>query len=389
MGPALAADPTPQPRPLSALGLAELEQLALQHNPTMAQAMAQVDSSRGKAVQAGLYPNPTIGYASDQVGAAGTLGETQGAFVQQIIVTAGKLRLSRAKFNQEAYEAEIRVIQQQYRVLNGVRSGYYELLALNRMIDLHRRILANAEESLLTHKEMFNTGQANRADVLLAQVAVNDAKIELRGMENRYTAHWQQLTALVGSPDLSDMPLEGKLEPEGAPLEWSSSLERLLRESPELQAARVHVVHDQISVQREKAEPVPNIQLQGVTGYNFETRNATAGVQVGFKIPVWDRNQGTIHQVQADLGRSQAEVRRIELSLRQRLAEVFNNYQTALGELHDLSRIERASGHTSLRASVGNVQATSDSLAPGSHASAQRAGGERQVHQELVGATQG
>ena len=42
---------------------------------------------------------------------------------------------------------------------------YYELLALTRIIDLHRSMLANAEESLLTHKEMFNTGQANRADV--------------------------------------------------------------------------------------------------------------------------------------------------------------------------------------------------------------------------------
>jgi outer membrane protein, heavy metal efflux system len=330
VSPAWAADSTPQPPTLSALGLADLERIALQNNPTMAQAAAQVDSSRSKAIQAGLYPNPTIGYASDQVGAAGTLGETQGAFVQQTIVTAGKLRLSRAKFNQEAYEAEIRVIQQQYRVLNGVRTGYYELLALSRMIDLHRRILANAEESLLTHQEMFNTGQANRADVLMARVAVNDAKIELRGLENRYTAHWQQLTALIGSPELPVSPLKGRLELEGAPLEWASSLVRLLQESPELLAARAHVVHDQISLQREKAEPVPNIQLQGVTGYNFETRNATAGVQVGFKIPVWDRNQGTIHQVQADLGRSQAEVRRIELSLRQRLAEVFNNYQTAL-----------------------------------------------------------
>ena len=330
LSPASAADSTPQSPTLSVMGLADLEQIALQNNPTMAQAAAQVESARSKALQAGLYPNPTIGYASDQVGAAGTLGETQGAFVQQAIITAGKLRLSRAKFNQEAYEAEIRVIQQQYRVLNGVRTGYYELLALTRMIDLHRRILANAQESLLTHKEMFNTGQANRADVLLAQVAVNDAKIELRGLENGYTAHWQQLTALIGSPEVPVSALKGRLESEGAPLDWASSLERLLQESPELLAARAHVVHDQISLQREKAEPVPNIQLQGVTGYNFETRNATAGVQVGFKIPVWDRNQGAIHQVQADVGRSQAEVRRIELSLRQRLAEVFDKYQTAL-----------------------------------------------------------
>jgi len=217
--------------------LGDLEQMALQGNPTLAQAAAAIDASRGKALQAGLYPNPTIGYVGEQIGIAGTAGEMQGAFVQQTIITAGKLRLSRAKYNQEAFEAEIRALEQQYRVLNGVRMRFYELLALQRMIDLHGRILANAEESLRTYKEMFNTGQANRADVLLAEVAVNDAKIALRTLENRYPALWQHLTALLGTPDLPEAPLKGQLEAEGPPLDWDSSLSRLLHESPELQAA--------------------------------------------------------------------------------------------------------------------------------------------------------
>src|SRR5262245_25160004 len=91
-GPAPAASSGP-----AALGLAELEQLALQRNPTLAQAAAQVEASRAKALQAGLYPNPRAGYQADQIGIAGTAGELQGAFVQQEIVTAGKLRLGRAK----------------------------------------------------------------------------------------------------------------------------------------------------------------------------------------------------------------------------------------------------------------------------------------------------
>jgi cobalt-zinc-cadmium efflux system outer membrane protein len=311
--------------------LTDLEQMALAGNPTLAQAAAAVDASRGKARQAGLYPNPTIGYVGEQIGIAGTAGELQGGFVQQTIVTAGKLRLSRAKYNQEAYEAEIWALAQQYRVLNGVRMRFYELLALQRTIDLNRSILENADESLRTTKEMFNTGQANRADVLLAHVQVNDAKIALHTLENRYPALWQHLTALLGTPDLPPAPLKGQLEPEGPPLNWDSSLNRLLQESPELQAAQAHIVHDQITLRREKVEPIPNIQLQGAAGYNFETRNTVAsGVQVGIKLPVWNRNQGTIQQVQADLARSHAEVSRVELSLRQRLADAFNRYQTAL-----------------------------------------------------------
>ena len=55
----------------------------------------------GRAVQAGLYPNPTVGYEADRIGAAGTAGEMQGAFIDQTIVAAGKLRLSRAKYAHE------------------------------------------------------------------------------------------------------------------------------------------------------------------------------------------------------------------------------------------------------------------------------------------------
>jgi outer membrane protein, heavy metal efflux system len=312
------------------LGLADLEQMALGSNPTLAQAAAGIDAARGKALQAGLYPNPTIGYAGEQIGIAGTAGELQGGFVQQTIVTAGKLRLSRAKSNQEAYEAEIRALAQQYRVLNGLRMRFYELLALERTIDLNQKLLDNANESLRTTKEMSNTGQANRAEVLLAEVQVNEAKIALRTVQNRYPALWQHLAALVGTPDLRPSPLQGQLEPNGPALDWDSSLNRLLQESPELQAARAHVVYDQITLEREKVEPIPNIQLQGAAGYNFETRNAVAsGVQVGIQLPVWNRNQGTIQQVKADLARSNAEVARVELSLRQRLAEAFNRYQTA------------------------------------------------------------
>src|SRR5262245_56946949 len=76
--------------------LSDLENLDLKHNPSLAQAAQIVEGSRGKSLQAGLYPNPTIGYAGEQIGVRGTAGEFQGGFVEQTIVTAHKLRLSRA-----------------------------------------------------------------------------------------------------------------------------------------------------------------------------------------------------------------------------------------------------------------------------------------------------
>ena len=312
------------------LSLSDLEAMALQRNPTLAQASAQIASFRGAALEAGLYPNPTIGYEAEQIGAEGTPGEFQGGFVQQTIVTAGKLRLSRAKYSQKAFEAGIIATGQQLVVLNGVRTRFYELLAVQRMIDLRRDLLRNSEENLRTTREMFNTGLANEAEVLLAEIELNRAQIALADQVNSHTALWQHLATIVGWPDLAPTPLAGRLEPDTAPLDWDNSLHMLLRDSPELQAARAHVVFDQIMVQRERAQPVPDIHLAASSGYNFETRNAVAGqVQIGLNVPLWDKNQGTIMQAQAEVARSRAEVRRRELELQQRLADVFRQYRTA------------------------------------------------------------
>jgi cobalt-zinc-cadmium efflux system outer membrane protein len=135
---------------------------------------------------------------------------------------------------------------------------------------------------------------------------------------------------LLGNPDMPPSPLKGQLEPDCPPLDWETSLAQLLADSPELQAAQAHVVHDQITIKRERVEPIPNINIQAGTGYNYETPGTNANVQVSIRVPLFDRNQGTVRQAQAELTRSIAGVQRIELSLRQRLADSFNQYRTAL-----------------------------------------------------------
>ena len=51
-----------------ALGLADFERMALQRNPTLKQATAQFEAALNRSHQAGLYPNPVVGYVQDQIG---------------------------------------------------------------------------------------------------------------------------------------------------------------------------------------------------------------------------------------------------------------------------------------------------------------------------------
>ena len=65
--------------------LEELQQMALQNNPTFAQAAANIQAAEGRKKQSGLYPNPTVGYQGEQIRGGSFHGGEQGFFVQQDI----------------------------------------------------------------------------------------------------------------------------------------------------------------------------------------------------------------------------------------------------------------------------------------------------------------
>src|SRR5262249_19004884 len=84
------------------VSLQDLERMALERNPTIGQARSAVDAAAGRTVQAGLYPNPVVSAVGDEISRGPIIrGGEYGAGVQQRIVTAGKLGLSRKVAAQE------------------------------------------------------------------------------------------------------------------------------------------------------------------------------------------------------------------------------------------------------------------------------------------------
>ncbi len=322
---------SPQP-PGRTISLDDFERIAMERNPTLKQAAAQFEATLSRSYQAGLYPNPTVGYVEDQIGSFSesrptangfsvggkpSPGDNVGAFIQWQLVTAGKLRLSRAKFAEEANAARWQAIAQQLRVLNGVRIQFFEVLAAGRLIEINRELSQLNDDAARTTQELANVDQANEPDLLQARIEGRRAKVALRNAESRYRGEWEQLVCLVGAPELRPAPVDAsRLEVECPPLDFDGTVVDLLHRSPEIQAALSEIRRDQIMVQRERVEPIPNVVVQAVTGYNYEFGVQTAGVQIGIALPIFNRNQGTIREAMSDLARDHGEHERIALSLR-------------------------------------------------------------------------
>ncbi len=326
-----------------ALRLEDLERMALQNNPTAAQAEAAIRAAEGRRVQAGLMPNPIIGYAGEELSPR-AFGQKSEHYIwaEQEIPLGGKLKKSRNVFAWEKAQAQADAAAQRQRILNAVRMLYYEALGAQQLVEVRGELAKLASEAVNVTGELFNTGAADRPDVLEIQVEARRARLDLLMAENERDQVWQQVAAVAGDPFLKPSRLAGDLEEDLPELQQEQLLAALLRESPEVKHAQAGIEKARASLTRAKAEPAPNLFLRGGMGYSTELLETVppqpagrksgpeAFMEVGVRIPLFNRNQGAIAAAAAELDFAEREARRVELMLRARTAAAFRTYQNAL-----------------------------------------------------------
>ena len=316
--------------------LEELEQMALKGNPTLLQAATEIRSATGRKLQSSLWPNPTAGYTGEEIRGGSFGGGEQGFFVQQDVILGGKLGLNRKIFAQEVRQAEAENDEQRLRVTNAVKIQYYQALAAQEMVDMRKEISRITSETAKYSRQLFNIGQQNETEVLQAEVEAQQTDLAVISAELTRRRAMTTLAAVVGKASVQGATLGGSLEENLPELDEQQLLDALLRESPAVRIAQVGVARAEAARARARRERVPDLVLRGGLEQNLEqveTTGRPVGLQgfaeVGVRLKLFDRNQGNIQAAQADLERSEAEVKRINLVLRERAASFVENYRTA------------------------------------------------------------
>ncbi len=323
------------------LRLDDLESMALAGHPSIAQAAAGIRSAAGRALQAGLYPNPVIGANGDEIATGPIIrGGELGGFFEQRIVTGGKLRLSRLAAGREKTLAEEAAAAERHRVLNAVRTLYYQALGDERRLKVREDLAKLAERSAAIARELANIGRADKPDVLAAEIEAHRMELSLAQARHSRERTWRLLSTAVGNPALEPQPLAGDLE-ELPALNLEEALAGIFRESPELRAAGADVERADLMVKRAEVEKIPDLMVRGGVRYNRELleQSAQGGLRpvgregffdIGVRIPLFDRNQGAAASARADAERARLEVQRTKLSLRSRLAAAYKEYQDSM-----------------------------------------------------------
>jgi cobalt-zinc-cadmium efflux system outer membrane protein len=316
--------------------LDQAQSLAAACNPTLRQAETEIHAAKARQQQSGLYPNPTVGYTGDEIRGGSINSGKQGFFVEQTIVTGGKLARGKDVYAKEVQLAEIEAREQKMRVETSVKTAFYRVLAAQELLEA-RRDLAKIEQDYATaQRQLFNTGQADESELLDAELEAQRLRLFARIQENSLREEWRSLAAVIGRPDLPLATVAGDLEHNWPDLNEDQAAETIATQSPATRIAEAEAARAAAMLVRAKREPIPDLQLRGGLEYNNEPLgNAPYAVgwegiaEVGVQIPVFNRNQGNVAADSAALDRANLEKQRIALTLRDRAASAVDEYSSA------------------------------------------------------------
>ena len=300
--------------------------LAQSVSPNLAKAAADVEAARGKAVQAGLYPNPIAQGGATQ--AAGN--ESQYYFgLSQEIVTKHKLKLSQAAATRETYQAELMFVRTRFELLTAVRQTFFATLAAQRKVEVLTRLVEITRKSADAAKQLLAAGETSRADLLLFEIELEKSEVALQNTQSQLAAARKQLAAAIGIRSMTIEQLTGNLK--DSPGE---SFDQLLMDAyvpynADVQIAEQEIERSRLLLRRAQVEPFPNVTVYGGFQYQVVPIHDQGLFSASIPVPIWNRNQGNIASAHAHIIRATANVNQVQNQIAGRMAELIGRYQVA------------------------------------------------------------
>ncbi|QDV59426.1 TolC family protein [Rosistilla oblonga] len=311
--------------------LADLEQLALSNNPSIAAAYAANNKAAGLRRQVGVRPNPTMGYSAQQLADEQT--DQHLLFLEQEFVRGDKLELNRSVLSHTASAQRWETETQRYRVLTDVRIRFFEALAAQQQLDATREFEAVARRGVDVATQRQEAEEGTLIEVLQAQTMLSEITLAAERTEVAYRGAWQDLAAIAGLPTSTPARLLAELEPPAHTPDWDTAYGSIVAQSPEMSVANALVCEKAALLKRQQVQMTPNVTGQLGAGFDNGTDSGMINVQLSAPIPVWNKNAGNISAAYADYRRAVQNVKRVEQSIKSRLARTAQDYDATMASV--------------------------------------------------------
>lgn len=323
--------PSPEASPL---GLEQLEAMAIGKNPSVQSAMLEVQRIESLRCQAGLKPNPTLGYFGAQIADEGT--DQHGLFLQQQFVRGDKLRLNRNVLDQSIMVAQNQLAVAQQKVTTDVQKLYFQTVAAEKKLGLIRDFQVVAERGVTIAQKRLDAAEASRVELLQARTLEAEVAMTLQQTQATLTGAKSQLANLTGLSDRESLDIDTDLPDFPESIDWADRLLQWKSSSPALAMANAQLAQAEAFLQRQQVQAIPNLTAQIGAGFDNSTNSGMLNLQFSAPIPTRNRNQGNIAAARSAFQQAAAEIQRVETQMANALAQLAAEYENQYAAMSNL-----------------------------------------------------
>ncbi|MBL8475478.1 MAG: TolC family protein [Methyloversatilis sp.] len=317
--------------------LEQLKALALESNPSLGAARADVEVSRADTLTARAYPNPELEVMGGDrnsrgpnlaPGSLGTIGLSQRFdYPSQ---RDARLRVAEAG----VVSAQSGVQSFEIDLLAQLKQNYYlviryqdELRAAQEDLELARSIRNRVEVRV-------NTGEAPRYELIRADTELLTAQKNADAAVLRIVQAKARLRALVAGQLPEDFDLQGELARDAELPPLGQLRDDMLARNPEIFRLKAEI--DRFTEQREleKLRRMPDVSLKLARDRDPEYEANRIGVAV--TIPIFDRRQGQIAQAGAQVERTRLQLDNRLFQLQQQLDAAYRQFELSRNQVSAL-----------------------------------------------------
>lgn len=319
------------PPPLQVGGPMSLDQcvnIAQANHPKLAAARANVDQAYGQMVQAGLYPNPRVDNGNPQF-IMGGQNSVYNAGLTQTVVRGGKLRLSQGAAREALRQAELDYISARFQLITDVRNQFYIVLAAQERITTLNRLVVILQSTEKTSTHLLDAGRVSESDLLLVRVERRRAESNVRSDVQQLIGARRQLATLMGIPEYQLSAVNGDLKVTIPLLDDMPLGPEVVEQNSQVRRAEVDINRTRLLLSRARAEPIPNLIMQGGFQYTINEPHQQGTLGMYLDVPIFDRNQGNIRAAGAGVREAAANVGVTRLDLFKQVVDAEADYRAA------------------------------------------------------------
>jgi len=271
--------------------------LAVLVNPSLRLERDKRGIARAQLLQARLLPNPQLSYAFETPAGGSTTGATN-AFgfglkweVTTLISRAARIDAA----TQNSKGMDLSVAWKEWQVAQTARTALYQLIALNRMVDLAATMVQRLSENFNVMREASTKGLVTGLDFTAAEAARNQSYNNLLQLRQQQTQQQLTLRRALGVPASAAMAPQSEIVlPDHITIPPVDQLtEEVGQRRFDLLALRRGYESQEAVLRVAVLKQFPKISI----GFNHARDNGNiygVGFGVSIDLPLFDRNQGRI-----------------------------------------------------------------------------------------------